>query len=138
MASSPPAGPQLRGGATPVSRASYVGKVSSLYVFLLVDAALNAIADMTAISLPLLAFVTFLQVSATRAMGEGPLRETRLDVSASRRCCCAGQPWVSVACVARSATCACGLLVRSERRDATRLDGEGAPWLWLVVVVKRL
>mmetsp|Transcript_17636 Transcript_17636/g.54919 ORF Transcript_17636/g.54919 Transcript_17636/m.54919 type:complete len:173 (+) Transcript_17636:205-723(+) len=45
-----------------VSRASYVGKVSILYVLLFVDAVLNAVTDTSVSSLELVVFVAFLQV----------------------------------------------------------------------------
>ncbi|KAJ1629937.1 transmembrane protein 138-domain-containing protein [Pavlovales sp. CCMP2436] len=45
-----------------VSRASYVGKVATLYAMLLADAILNAVTDTSVNTLELVVFVTFLQV----------------------------------------------------------------------------
>lgn len=55
MAAFPSAGPA-------VSRGAYVGKVSALYALLFVDAVLNAVTDTSALTLEVVAFVTFLQV----------------------------------------------------------------------------
>lgn len=50
-------------GADPaVAKASYVGKVATLYVLLFVDATLNAVADTQQTTLELAIFVTFLQI----------------------------------------------------------------------------